>query len=287
MHVAWDLAIASVDHSIRPEAGQELQYVEHLASRLGLPFFGKKVDVPGLAREVKQSLETVGRRERYRFFQELALREGYDRIALAHHLNDQGETLISHLTRGSGLRGLCGMAYKRPLSSSCSHIQVIRPLLDVTKAELIAYVDTLPILVQEDSSNQDLRYERNYIRHEIMPRLEGLNPKVYDALQHLSQHVQEDQMYLEGEANKQFEVLFSSREPNCLSCSRRAFRQEPLALQRRIWPRIFQYMGIEQSLTHAHQVQLHCLLQSGEPKRLHLFGVQVEAVCDTITIQFA
>ena len=97
-----------MDHSIRRESLSELQMVASYCNKNNLPFWGVKKDIPTIAGERKASLETIGRYERYKWFNELAEREHYDYIVTAHHKDDQGETILAHILRGSGIKGIIG-----------------------------------------------------------------------------------------------------------------------------------------------------------------------------------
>ena len=122
------------------------------------------------------ALETVGRCERYKWFNELAEREHYDYIVTAHHKDDQGETILAHILRGSGIKGITGM-------SVISHdytVPIVRPLLSVTKDEILEYARLQDIEYCVDASNEDVKYNRNRIRHEVIPMLQTINPNVVD-----------------------------------------------------------------------------------------------------------
>ena len=133
-HTKYKLGIAIVDHSIRPESKAEVLWLRNQVDVLGLSFYTTAFDVPTLSKDLKLSEETVGRRVRYQWLNEIAHSEGYDYIAVAHHKDDQAESILAHLIRGTGLNGLTGMA----VVSHDYDIPVIRPLLDVTKEELLA-----------------------------------------------------------------------------------------------------------------------------------------------------
>ena len=168
-HTKYKLGIAIVDHSIRPESKDEVLWLRNQVDALGLSFYTTTFDVPTLSKDLKLSEETVGRRVRYQWLNEIAQSEGYDYIAVAHHKDDQAESILAHLIRGTGLNGLTGMA----VVSNDYDIPVIRPLLDVTKEELLAYLADRKLTYCIDSTNDDIRYQRNRIRHRIIPELES------------------------------------------------------------------------------------------------------------------
>lgn len=177
-HTKYKLGIAIVDHSIRPESKAEVLWLRNQVDALGLSFYTTTFDVPTLSKDLKLSKETVGRQVRYQWLNEIAHSEGYDYIAVAHHKDDQAESILAHLIRGTGLNGLTGMA----VVSHDYDIPVIRPLLDVTKEELLAYLADRKLTYCIDSTNDDIRYQRNRIRHRIIPELESINPNVVDAI---------------------------------------------------------------------------------------------------------
>ena len=177
-HTKYKLGIAIVDHSIRPESKDEVLWLRNQVDALGLSFYTTTFDVPALSKDLKLSEETVGRQVRYQWLNEIAHSEGYDYIAVAHHKDDQAESILAHLIRGAGLNGLTGMA----VVSHDYDIPVIRPLLDVTKEELLAYLADRKLTYCIDSTNDDIRYQRNRIRHRIIPELESINPNVVDAI---------------------------------------------------------------------------------------------------------
>ena len=163
------LAVACLDHGLRPEAQQELADVAALAQKHGLPFFGSKSD---LHEQGDAGLEERGRQARYQFLEQTALMFGAVAIAVAHHADDQAETLLHHLFTGCGLEGLAAMPWQRPLRHG-STIRLIRPLLGLRKHEIVAYLQERGIAWHEDTSNHDLRFTRNRLRHCIIPDIEG------------------------------------------------------------------------------------------------------------------
>lgn len=137
-HTTYKIGVAIVDHCIRPESKDEVLWLQHQVEELGLPFYSATFDVPHLSKEHKKSEETIGRQVRYQWLNEIAQSEGYDYISVAHHKDDQAESILAHIIRGSGLNGLTGMS----VVQSEYAIPVVRPLLDVTKENLLAYIGT-------------------------------------------------------------------------------------------------------------------------------------------------
>ncbi len=157
---------AHINHMFRDTALRDEEYVQQLCEELDVPCEVKRTDVALLAKEQGISFEEAGRNVRYAFFEELMEKCDADKIAVAHNKGDCAETMLFHLFRGSSLKGLGGI---RPVNGV-----VIRPLLDVTRQEIEAYLREKKIPWQTDETNNSTEYARNYIRHEIMPLAEKL-----------------------------------------------------------------------------------------------------------------
>ena len=278
-HTTYKIGVAIVDHCIRPESKEEVLWLQHQVEELGLPFYSTTFDVPRLSKEYKKSEETIGRQVRYQWLNEIAQSEGYDYISVAHHKDDQAESILAHIIRGSGLNGLTGMS----VVQSEYAIPVVRPLLDVTKENLLAYIGTKHISYCVDSTNEDVRYQRNRIRHRIIPELEAVNPAVVDAIVRLGSSVNEDVMVISDLTARTFDKLVSIGKDE-VRISRRALRQEPLAIQRRLWQRLVSTIDPELMLTSAHQEQLLDIVNTGEKKTFTIKSIKVIAQCDTIKV---
>ena len=278
-HTTYKIGVAIVDHCIRPESKDEVLWLKHQVEEFGLPFYSASFDVPRLSKEYKKSEETIGRQVRYQWLNEIAQSEGYDYISVAHHKDDQAESILAHIIRGSGLNGLTGMS----VVQSEYAIPVVRPLLDVTKENLLAYIGTKHISYCVDSTNEDVRYQRNRIRHRIIPELEAVNPAVVDAIVRLGSSVNEDVMVISDLTARTFDKLVSIGDDE-VSISRRALRQEPLAIQRRLWQRLVSTIDPELMLTSAHQEQLLDIVNTGEKKTFTIKSIKVIAQCDTIKV---
>lgn len=185
LHVLWEararlgvtLEVVGVDHGLRPEAARELDLVRTRAEALDLRFVRLAVDV-GRERRAGVSLQDAARRARLGALADLAAARGARRVALGHQADDQAETVLFRILRGTGLRGLAGIPYERA--------PFARPLLDVWRAEILRYLHRRSIPFVEDPSNADLRYARARIRHRVLPLLAEENPRVSEALVALS-----------------------------------------------------------------------------------------------------
>jgi tRNA(Ile)-lysidine synthase len=180
LHVLWELRdrlgltleVAGVDHGLRPAAADELELVRARADALGLPFIGLCVDVAGHRRGA--GLQDAARRARLGALTALATERGARRVALGHQSDDQAETVLFRIVRGTGLAGLQGIPYRRD--------PFVRPLLDLSRAEILRYLRRRSIPFVDDPSNADLRFARARIRHRHLPALAEENPRVGEAL---------------------------------------------------------------------------------------------------------
>ncbi len=167
----WKLTVAHFNHQLRGRSSDaDERLVRRTAEHLGLPFLSERADVRKLARSEKLSIEMAARRLRHDFLARAGLAQGIETIALAHHADDQLELFFLRLLRGSGGEGLAGMKWKSP-SPTTSRIELVRPLLGRTKAELAAFAKRNSIKFREDATNAQIDFQRNRIRHELLPLL--------------------------------------------------------------------------------------------------------------------
>jgi tRNA(Ile)-lysidine synthase len=202
---AGRICVAHLNHRLRAEADEDEQFVLDLCRRLGVTCEVGRVDVEQLAAESGDGIEAAARQARYDFLEHVAGRLGARFLATAHTADDQAETILHRIVRGTGVRGLSGMARIRPLG----HATLIRPLLGVRRAQLQAYLDAVGQSYRNDSSNADLRFTRNRIRHELMPQLrDRFNSGVTDALLRLGA--------LAAESQEVIDALVAERMDRCV-----------------------------------------------------------------------
>jgi tRNA(Ile)-lysidine synthase len=195
------LSVAHLNHKLRGAAADaDEKFVAKLAAEHGLTFFAERVDVAAKAKREKANLEDVARRARYEFFSRLAAEGKVDRVAVAHTADDQAETVLAHILRGTGLAGLGGIHPR----TEC----VVRPLLQVRRAELRAYLRAKKQKWREDATNQDTARTRARIRKKLLPLLEReFQNGVVEHLASLAEFAQEDEAFLELLAREHCEVL--------------------------------------------------------------------------------
>lgn len=207
------VAAAHLNHMIRgAEAERDEAYAAELCTRLEIPFYAQRTDIPAAAKENGISEELAGRQARYRFFKELSDKYGFTKTATAHNKNDKAETVLMRIMRGSGIDGLCGIHYKRD--------DIIRPILDVTRAEIEAYCEENRLDYKTDSTNESSDYTRNRVRNELIPFMrDKFNPNIIETLCSLSDNITEDAKFINSYAKRLYQRINSPmphRKPTVL-----------------------------------------------------------------------
>ena len=197
-NVGCPIYAAHVNHGIRgEEADRDEAFCRRTANALGIPLFVCHADVPTLSKERGESIETTARRVRYEFFDRIMAEHKIPLLATAHNADDNLETMLFHLVRGSGLRGICGI----PVTRLCENGVLVRPLLPVTRKEILAYCEAHKLRFVTDSTNTDTDYTRNRIRSDILPLLKDLNPSCVEHAAKLAESLRADHLCLESMAN--------------------------------------------------------------------------------------
>lgn len=238
MDALWRLGlrlhIAHLDHGLRPESGADAQAVARMARARGLPFTCQRAPVADHANRFALSIEAAARELRYRFLFAEALAVGAQQVMVAHTADDQVETVLFHLMRGSGLEGLGGMPYRALPNSWSQDIALVRPLLDFWRVEIESYLSENNLTALQDPTNQDPAYFRNRLRHQALPYLEELRPGFRRALLRLAA-IAQDENELVGEwAEAAWAQVLAEQRPRALALRRQALADQPLALQRRL-----------------------------------------------------
>ncbi len=225
--IGFKLTAAHLHHGIRgKDADSDLEFVHKLTRKLKIPFVSGKTNVPALARRKGISLEMAAREARYTFFAKQAKKCGADLAVTAHNADDQAETILLKLCRGAGARGLAGISHETALNG----LRITRPMLDVTRAEVIAFLKNRKQLWREDRSNKDLSFLRNRVRHEILPLLQkNLNPKLKSALTRTADVLQAEDEWLDHLTN---DLVTECEQPDGLMLG--MFLCYPKAARRRV-----------------------------------------------------
>jgi tRNA(Ile)-lysidine synthase len=195
------LHIAHLDHALRGEESEgDAQYVAELAQKLGIPAAIEKKAVKAYQKTHRLSLEEAAREVRYSFLADTARAVGAKYVAAGHTLNDQAETILLHIIRGTGTRGLRGLQPSQTLQFADRKLVVIRPLLEIRREETMAYCKLHRLSPRTDSSNKSTDILRNRVRHELLPLLKDYNAGIVDSLLRMSRIAADDVAFLEAES---------------------------------------------------------------------------------------
>ncbi len=218
------LALLHINHLLRGEESyRDENFARSFAQKYSLELFVERVDVPSLAKKRGGNIEAVAREERYRLFEEVRKKEGFDLVATAHHLGDLVETIILWLTRGTGLEGLLGF---EPMEGN-----IVRPFYLATRQEIEDFAKKQAIEWVEDSTNYDLSLARNRIRHRVVPELKAINPNLEESVLRMREILKEENEFLEKLVQT---ALLKVEEEG-----REGFLQLEPALQRRVVMRLY------------------------------------------------
>jgi tRNA(Ile)-lysidine synthase len=223
------IAIAHLNHCLRKtESDRDEAFVASLAKQLELPIYVGKEDVRRYQKRHHLCLEDAARQVRYRFYHSIAVDYAYDKIALGHHGDDNAELVLMYLLRGSGPRGLSGIP---PVRDD----MIVRPLINLRRAEIIDYVSAKKLAYLTDSSNWDLKYLRNKIRARLIPELKKeYNPKLIDSLNRLAAILGSEEKWIEDLIDPLFEEAMVFEKKKTIGLSIRYLNQQPIAVRRRL-----------------------------------------------------
>ncbi len=236
-NLGYRLHLAHLDHGLRPDSRQDVALVQALAIRWSLPLVVEHADVRAYADREGLPLEAAAREIRYRFLFRVAREVQAQAVAVAHTQDDQAETILLHLLRGSGLTGLQGMRPKTFLWDST--IPLVRPFLPVSRQDVLAYCRNHALPYREDPSNRDLHFTRNRIRHRLLPLLEQeFNPRIREALARLAYAVQQEMDVLMAEAQQAWEQVVETTGEGYLLWNVNRMRTLPPGLRYHLWRRM-------------------------------------------------
>lgn len=273
-------SVAHFHHGIRgAEADADQEFVREMAARFDLECHLGSGDAPAHAASTKSSLETAARELRLRWFAQLLSQDRVDKIATAHTLDDQAETVLMRLLRGAGTRGLAGIFPEQ------REKRLVRPLLAVARGEIEAYLRSIGQSWREDSSNRDLSHTRNRIRHELLPFLErDFNPAARHTLADVAEVARAESEYWRQQVDALLPRLVRAGQPSrsgrsvsgpaahTLALDLAAFQTLPLAVRRQVLHTIAERMGVTLEFTHIERLSELADSQARSGKRLVLPG---------------
>jgi tRNA(Ile)-lysidine synthase len=259
-----DLNAVYIDHGLRPaETGGELKFCGDLCKSLKIPFSTKTVPVRSYAKEQKMNLQEAARNLRYMAFEETAYESGCRKIALGHTADDQAETLLMHLFRGSGTTGLAGIPPVRK--------NIIRPLIDIEKKDIEKYLADSRIGYITDSSNLRQAYLRNRIRLSFMPVIREFNPDIVRTLSKTASLFRDEDRYFEIIVTKTLMKLISRKTGSRIELFLSPFDIMDKVIMRRVLRRAIDSTSSLRSISFIHIEDIIDLIKRGKPgDRLYL-----------------
>lgn len=229
------VTVAHIDHMLRENSSNDCEFVRQHAEKLGVPFISTAIDIERLAVDRKISLEAAGREARYNFLFSLAAEINAQAVVVGQTADDQAETVIMHLIRGSGsdgLRGMCELSMPNEWSST---IPLVRPLLGISREEILEYCQQQNIPFRFDLTNDDPFFFRNRIRLEVLPYLQTINPKIKSALWRTATVLGDEANYLDQEMLNVWSEAAQPVSESQLRLMRGVVTSLPVVLQRRMW----------------------------------------------------
>lgn len=221
----YNICVAHVNHGLRENAVIDQKFVEDFCNKRNIPCFVKQIKLKEL--KDKMTLEEAGRKERYDFFYEVMKSQKCNKIATAHNSNDNAETVIMNIIRGSGVSGLKGI---EPIRDN-----VIRPLIEITRKEIEAYCKENELDPRHDESNDEDIYTRNKVRLKVIPYIEeNINSNVVNNINRLSSIVLEEEKYIEKEAEKAYNECLIASEENRNVYNLKKFNSLDIVIKKRL-----------------------------------------------------
>lgn len=214
------LGAIHINHMLRgEEADKDENYIIDLCEQMGIKHYVKRINIEYIAKETNVSLETAGRNERYKAFEEIKIKDKYNKIAVAHNANDQAETILMRIMRGTGLEGLTGIKPQREGG-------IIRPILCLNRQEIEDYCEYNGLNPRIDASNYDRHYSRNRVRLDILPYMrDNFNKDIIDTLNRMTLLLQKDNEFIEGYSQKCYNI-YCKKHNNKLEILKELFEKE-------------------------------------------------------------
>ncbi len=271
----WDLSIGHVNHGLRgAESEEDVGFVEKLGDDMGVPVSVRDIRLKkGDAKLSKQSFQAYAREARYHALESILLERNATKIALGHMADDQAETVLMWMLRGSGTGGLSGIPPKRGE-------RIVRPLLDIPRTDIIAYLKQQQLSYRMDSSNKETVYFRNRLRQDLVPHLKEYAPGIVHTLTRQAEIIRDDHDYLESMAGNFFQQICVTKDEQQLQMDTVALLALPMAIRRRVVRCGFQHLkGNTQDLRFDVIQRLLDYVehgQSGWTMKLHDINIALE-----------
>ena len=269
--ITFDIIIAHINHGIRKEAIHDQEFVESLAGNLGYKCYSLEVNVSKIAEEQKISEEECGRNIRYEFFNKILKETGCNKIAVAHNKTDNVETVLMNFIRGAGISGMKGMDFKTK--------NIIRPMLNIKKDEILEYLEENSIEYVIDKTNSENIYTRNKIRNDLIKKIENeYNPNFLDTVTRMIEINKQDVELLEEYTNKEYEKLKKEKEENKITIyTNKEFLNESYGLKCRVIRKILiELLGNIQGIEKVHVDDICKLITNNITGKRYIIGNKFE-----------
>ena len=265
------IAVAHLDHMFREESKAEADFVEEFAQNKKINFFRKRVNLPEIIKEDNVSAEAAAREERFKFFKKILRKYNFDLLALAHHRDDQAETVLLNLFRGSGLQGLSGIQAKTEFKG----MKIIHPMLNFSKNEILNYCQYNNLKACFDSSNSKNIYSRNIIRNKILPIIEkNINKNAKEVIARSSNLIASENEFLKKLAEDKYKKILIEKTKNKIVIDLKQFENFAQVIQRRIYRYIYQKLNNKlEDLYLDHILEIEKLLKNKKTGR----GIDIPA----------
>lgn len=262
----FSIVVVHVNHMIRKEAYDEKVYVENFCKKLNIPFYYKEANVKEIAKKEHISEEACGRNIRYNFFNEIVEKVGATKIAVAHNLDDNVETIILNLIRGCGLKGLVGMNY--------SYKNIIRPLLDIEKKDILEYNILQNINPCFDKTNNLEIYSRNKIRLNLLPMLKKeYNPNIMESIIRMKHILELEEDFLDKYTQKIVDMSILENNNTELTFDLSCFLSEHEAIKKRVIRKIIELkIGNIDGVENIHIIDILKLLDNSITGKMYILG---------------
>lgn len=282
----WRVGVIHINHQLRgEESALDEAYVKDFCLKLDIPCWIEYVDVNGVKQERGGNKQEIARTLRYDAFAKVAKRGAFHYVALAHQQDDQAETILMRLIRGTHSSGLVGI----PVRRSWRGIELIRPLLSISRDIINEYCEQHQLQPRTDQSNFSTEYTRNFLRLQVFPELEKINPNVKETIAHLGARMLEEEEVWKQWEYKALEQISFHQKLDQVSWSRKRFHDLPIALQRRVVKLILSSLRwlTELEITYSRIEQVRNWVLSSAPSgEIHLeHGVYVRKSYEIVTIQ--
>lgn len=225
--IHFEIVVCHVNHMIRKEAIDDEKFVESFCKQNQIACYIKRVEVEKIAKQEKIGTEELGRKVRYQFFNEILKQTNSTKIATAHNANDNAETVLMNIIRGSGITGLKGIEIKRD--------NIIRPLRECTRNEIEKYCEDNHLNPRIDKTNFENLYTRNKVRNLLIPYIkENFNPNIIEGINRLSDLALQEDQYLEKQVRETYNDLLEEKEKTCIALNLKKFNLLETVIKSRI-----------------------------------------------------